>query len=123
MNAYFNALKNGLFDESEDVQATTYQIVNRLTREKLRFIIGHLNDFKGPMTKGFKALLKKSKNKSSTGKRAQSHLKNLTYFVWQARKSIPKDQEQSCTPFCKFWIAISKTKLLVPFIAEFESSE
>jgi len=120
LDKYFAALGLGFHDDNEDIQARVFGIVAGLAQKRLKFVVNHLNGMKGKMTTGAKALLKKSKQTGAEGERAKDHTKLITNYLWKTRKAIPAEMEPTCRDFCKFYIAITKTKQLVAYIKEFE---
>merc|ERR1719245_2637513 len=107
-------LRNGLVDESPDIQMLTYQIFYKVGKFHGATIVGCLDTLPGDLMKGIKAKMNQAKGKKDA-ERAKDILRACCKALWTLR-NIPNVTKAA--KFVSFYKRVEKTKILVPMLAE-----
>jgi len=107
-------LRNGLVDESPDIQMLTYQIFYKVGKFHGSAIVGCLDTLPGDLMKGIKAKMNQAKGKKDA-ERAKDILRACCKALWTLR-NIPNVTKAA--KFVSFYKRVEKTKILVPMLAE-----
>jgi len=112
LDEYCKYLKNGINDESPDINMQTYQILTRLAATQGARIIQCLEEMPTDLMKGIKGKMQEAKN-NKDGERAKDILRAAVKALWTMR-NVP--DVAAARKFVAFYSRVEKTKILIPMI-------
>ena len=115
---FIKYLKNGLCDESPDIQMLTYQIFYKVGTFHGAAIVGVLDTLPSDLMKGIKSKMNQAKgNKDS--ERAKDILRAACKALYTLR-NVPNVTK--ARKFVTFYSRVEKTKILIPMLTELKNS-
>lgn len=115
---FIKFLKNGLVDESPDIQMLTYQIFYKVGTFHGAAIVGVLDALPTDLMKGIKAKMNEAKgNKDS--ERAKDILRAACKALYTLR-NVPNVNK--ARKFVTFYSRVEKTKILIPMLSELKNN-
>jgi len=114
---FIKYLKNGLTDESPDIQMLTYQILYKIAKFYGSSIVGCLDTLPSDLMKGIKQKMNQAKG-NKDAERAKDILRAACKALYTLRcvNNINK-----ASKFVSFYKRVEKTKILVPILAELKN--
>jgi len=115
---FIKFLKNGLVDESPDIQMLTYQIFYKVGTFHGSAIVGVLDELPTVLMKGIKSKMNEAKgNKDS--ERAKDILRAACKALYTLR-NVPNVNK--ARKFVTFYSRVEKTKILIPMLTELKNN-
>merc|ERR1712244_216613 len=110
-------LRNGLVDESPDIQMLTYQIFYKVGTFHGAAIVGVLDTLPTDLMKGIKAKMNEAKG-SKDSERAKDILRAACKALYTLR-NVPNVNK--ARKFVTFYSRVEKTKILIPMLTELKN--
>jgi len=110
-------LKNGLVDESPDIQMLTYQIFYKVGTFHGAAIVGVLDELPTDLMKGIKAKMNEAKG-TKDSERAKDILRAACKALYTLR-NVPNVNK--ARKFVTFYSRVEKTKILIPMLTELKN--
>merc|ERR1712039_301236 len=114
---FIKFLRNGLIDDSPDIQMLSYQIFTKLGTFHGSAIVGCLDTLPSDLMKGIKQKMNEAKgNKDS--ERAKDILRAACKALYTLR-NVPNVNK--ARKFVTFYSRVEKTKILIPMLTELKN--
>jgi len=110
-------LKNGLTDESPDIQMLTYQIFYKVGTFHGAAVVGVLDTLPEVLMKGIKQKMNEAKG-TKDSERAKDILRAACKALWTLR-NVPNVNK--ARKFVTFYSRVEKTKILIPMLTELKN--
>jgi len=114
---FIKFLKNGLVDESPDIQMLTYQIFYKVGTFHGAAIVGVLDTLPTDLMKGIKAKMNEAKG-TKDSERAKDILRAACKALYTLR-NVPNVNK--ARKFVTFYSRVEKTKILIPMLTELKN--